>query len=189
MTIAIRRSDLAHRGFSSVSMILVFIAVSAAALGQVAVEPQAEDKDQQGKSAPKNASANSIRQRDTGDAPRIAHGHLRAFYDVSFHSVPDSAAVNLADYLVDQRFWQRRPTVVVVTPISPNVLQPDEGHAEALTEALMRQIAADLGVREVHDKVSQTIGFLRKLGKKAKSSEAESDNENHPPVEQATAEQ
>jgi hypothetical protein len=110
------------------------------------------------------------RQRPVAVDGSHVRGRLSSFYDFSFHSVSNSSTVNLSDYLVDQRFWERRPSIVVVTPVSPNVLQPDEGHAEALTESLLRQIAADLGVREVQDKVSQTIGLLKKLSKKARSS-------------------
>jgi hypothetical protein len=96
---------------------------------------------------------------------------LRPFYDFSFHAVADHSNVNMSDYLVDQRFWGRRPTLVVITPLSPNVLQPDETYAEATTETLLRQIGADLGVREAHDQVSQAVEFLRNLRKRSKKSD------------------
>jgi hypothetical protein len=95
---------------------------------------------------------------------------LRPFYDVSFHSISDPATVNLAEYLVDHSFLERRPTLVVVTPLSPNVLQPDESYAEATTETLLRQIGADLGVKDTTEQVSKTIDFLKKLRERAKRS-------------------
>jgi hypothetical protein len=184
--ILIRRNDVARRG-RYYWFLLGLLALPVSVLAQ-GVEAPTQDKGEK-KAALPNAGGNNNRQRDVASQIRHGHGALKPFYDVSFHSVPDSSAVNLSDYLVDQRFWGRKPTLVVVTPVYPNVLQADEGHAEALTEALLRQIAADLGVREVHDKVSQTIGFLRKLGKKARSGEAESNNGSRSRVEQAGAEQ
>lgn len=114
-----------------------------------------------------NSPAKSSRGQDSGTT-RAGHARLRPFYDFSFHAASSNPATKPADYLIDQRFWSRRPTLVVVTPVTANVLQPDEGYAETTTENLIRQIAADLGVREAHDQVSQTIDIIKSLRKKAK---------------------
>jgi hypothetical protein len=157
---------------------------------QVAPDSGASTKDEREAQVGTNRAGSSKRQKENVLEPRNGRARLRPFYDISFHSLSDTSSVNLSDYLIDQRFWERRPTLVVVTPLSPNVLQPDEGYAEALTETLLRQIAADLGVREVHDKVSQTIGFLRKLSKQSRrTAESETDRGERQPVEQAIAQQ
>src|SRR5262245_17015708 len=117
-------------------------------IAQVTTEPRATGRDEKAAQDLTNAKDTSTTSRGAAPADgRNGKRRLRPFYDVSFHSVPSSSTVNLSDHLVDQNFWSRRPTIVVATPISPNVLQPDEGHAESLTETLLRQIAADLGVR------------------------------------------
>jgi hypothetical protein len=128
------------------------------------------------------ADSKAKQPRDlTPESGRIAKGKMRPFYDFSFHSVSDPATINYSDYLVDERFWGRRPTLLVITPVSPNVLQPDETYAEAITETLLRQIGADLGVREAHDQVSQTIDLFRKLRKKPKKTDGTEPEQ--PPVE------
>jgi hypothetical protein len=117
-----------------------------------------------------NSSERSKTRREAVVAKRRSPARLKPFFDISFHSRSATSSAEESDYQVDGRFWERRPTLVVVTPITLDALQPEETFAEATTEALLRQIATDLDIRSVNDQVSQTIGLLRKLRNRSKRS-------------------
>lgn len=163
------RSSIVGGWCSRLGFTIALCTVAAPVCAQATANPQSTAKDEK-KERTGTSHTSAKRLKSAVVTKRGVQGRLQPFYDVSFHSVTDPLSVNLSDYLVDEKFWGRRPTLVIVTPVSPNVLQPDEGYAEATTEALLRQLGADLGVKDTTEQVSKTIDFLRRLRDRAKRS-------------------